>query len=233
MQLNRIIYYSLAALHVSSDFFARHQERLNCITASGITHVCRCRLVSWAFWNCRTVYYITMHGNVNIKRRCVLKFLRGTQSSVPNCRSECSSPVDLSDSYSPVGSVMQLHIMYSRHGQACLINAAFNIFCLFSLNLLSPVSLLLVIPPPSPPSPPSYSSPFLYPYRLLPFYSSFVLWAKSNLPFQWLSECFFVQSLGYFRQFIRLSLKLYFVFLFLFQYLLTISVFQILQCLMV
>ena len=39
MQLCRIIYYSLAALHVSSDIFTHHQEHLNCITASGITHV--------------------------------------------------------------------------------------------------------------------------------------------------------------------------------------------------
>ena len=52
MQLCRIIYYSLAALHVSSDIFVHHQEHLNCITASGITHVCRCRLVSWECWNC-------------------------------------------------------------------------------------------------------------------------------------------------------------------------------------
>jgi hypothetical protein len=44
MQLCRIIYYSLAALHVLSDIFAHHQEHLNCITTSGITHVCRCRL---------------------------------------------------------------------------------------------------------------------------------------------------------------------------------------------
>jgi len=51
MQLCRIIYYSLAALHVSSDIFAHHQEHLNFITASGITHVCRCRLVSWECWN--------------------------------------------------------------------------------------------------------------------------------------------------------------------------------------
>jgi len=52
-QLCRIIYYSLAALHVSSDIFAHHQERLNCITASRITrtHVCCCRLVSWECWN--------------------------------------------------------------------------------------------------------------------------------------------------------------------------------------
>ena len=46
MQLCGIIYYSLAALHVSSDIFAHYQEHLNCITASGITNVCRCRLVS-------------------------------------------------------------------------------------------------------------------------------------------------------------------------------------------
>jgi hypothetical protein len=44
MQLCRIIYYFLAALHVSSDIFAHHQEHINCITASGITHVCRCQL---------------------------------------------------------------------------------------------------------------------------------------------------------------------------------------------
>ena len=46
MQLCRIIYYSLAALHVSSDIFVYHQEHLNRITASGVTHVCRCWLVS-------------------------------------------------------------------------------------------------------------------------------------------------------------------------------------------
>jgi len=51
MQPCRIIYYSLAALHVSSDIFAHHQEHLNCITASGITHVCHCQLVSWECWN--------------------------------------------------------------------------------------------------------------------------------------------------------------------------------------
>jgi hypothetical protein len=31
MQLYRIIYCSLTALHVSSDIFAHHQEHLNCI----------------------------------------------------------------------------------------------------------------------------------------------------------------------------------------------------------
>jgi len=51
MQLCRIIYYSLAALHVSTDIFARHQDHLNCITASGITHVCHCQLVSWECWH--------------------------------------------------------------------------------------------------------------------------------------------------------------------------------------
>jgi len=59
MQLCRIMYYSLAVLHVSSDIFAHHQEHLNCITASGITHVCRCQLVlhtyvaaSWQLHTC-------------------------------------------------------------------------------------------------------------------------------------------------------------------------------------
>jgi hypothetical protein len=31
MQLRRIIYCSLTALHVSSDIFVHHQEHLNCI----------------------------------------------------------------------------------------------------------------------------------------------------------------------------------------------------------
>jgi hypothetical protein len=43
MQLCWIIYYSLAAKHVSNDIFVHHQEHLNCITAFGITNVCRCR----------------------------------------------------------------------------------------------------------------------------------------------------------------------------------------------
>jgi hypothetical protein len=38
MQLCRIIYCYLTAMHVSSDIFAHYQELLNCITASGITH---------------------------------------------------------------------------------------------------------------------------------------------------------------------------------------------------
>jgi len=46
-----IIYYSSFALHVSSDIFVYHQEHLNFITASGITRVCRCRLVLWECWN--------------------------------------------------------------------------------------------------------------------------------------------------------------------------------------
>ena len=51
MQLCRIIYYSSAALHVSCHICAHHQEHLNCITASGISHVCHCQLVSWECWN--------------------------------------------------------------------------------------------------------------------------------------------------------------------------------------
>jgi hypothetical protein len=31
MQLYRIVYCSLTALHVSSDIFAHHQEHLNCM----------------------------------------------------------------------------------------------------------------------------------------------------------------------------------------------------------
>ena len=54
MQLCRITYYYLAAVHVSSDIFAHHQEHPNRITVSGITHVCRCQLVSWEGWNCRS-----------------------------------------------------------------------------------------------------------------------------------------------------------------------------------
>ena len=46
MQLCRLIYYSLSALHVSGDIFAHHQEHLNIFTASGSIHQCRCRLVS-------------------------------------------------------------------------------------------------------------------------------------------------------------------------------------------
>jgi hypothetical protein len=38
MQLCRVIYYSLAAVHVSSYIFA-HQEHLNSITFSGIMEV--------------------------------------------------------------------------------------------------------------------------------------------------------------------------------------------------
>jgi len=41
----------LAALHISKNIFSHHQEHLNCITVSDITHVCRCRLVSWECWN--------------------------------------------------------------------------------------------------------------------------------------------------------------------------------------
>jgi hypothetical protein len=41
----------MGVLELTSDIFAHHQEHLNCITASGITHVCRCRLVLWECWN--------------------------------------------------------------------------------------------------------------------------------------------------------------------------------------
>jgi hypothetical protein len=66
MQLCRIIYYSLDAVRVLSDIFAHHQEHLNCITASGITHVCRCRLVSRECWN---AVHTWTHGYMDIWTR--------------------------------------------------------------------------------------------------------------------------------------------------------------------
>jgi hypothetical protein len=45
-KLYRIIYYSLSALHVSSDISVHHPEYLNCITASGIKHVYCCQLAA-------------------------------------------------------------------------------------------------------------------------------------------------------------------------------------------
>jgi len=54
MQMCRIIYHSLVALHVSSNIFAHYKEHLNCITASGITHVCRCQLAATCVCNTRS-----------------------------------------------------------------------------------------------------------------------------------------------------------------------------------
>jgi len=64
MQLCRIIYYSLAALHVSRDIFTHLQEHLNCITASGITHVCRCQLLSWEF--CSNTHTIPAGSDIRV-----------------------------------------------------------------------------------------------------------------------------------------------------------------------
>jgi hypothetical protein len=67
LQLCRIIYYSLAALHVSSDIFAHHQEHLNCISAYGITHVCRCQLAATYMCNnisCNTVQMLLMMSEI-------------------------------------------------------------------------------------------------------------------------------------------------------------------------
>jgi len=47
MQLYSLIYYSQSALHVSSDVFAHHQEKLTVFTVSDVIHPDRCRLVSW------------------------------------------------------------------------------------------------------------------------------------------------------------------------------------------
>ena len=71
MQLCRIIYYSLAALHVSSDIFAHHQGHLNCIRASGITpvRVCRCQLVSLDCWNSKFQH---SHDTSRQRHTCVI-----------------------------------------------------------------------------------------------------------------------------------------------------------------
>jgi len=45
MQLCRLIYYSVPALHVSGDVFSHHQELLTVFTACGSIYQCRCRLV--------------------------------------------------------------------------------------------------------------------------------------------------------------------------------------------
>ena len=45
MQLCRLIYYSLSALHVSGDVFAHHQKHLTVYTASDNVHERRCWLV--------------------------------------------------------------------------------------------------------------------------------------------------------------------------------------------
>jgi len=57
MQLCRIIYCSLAALHVSSDIFVHHHEHLNCITAAGVIHVSRCRPATTHVYNIRGCKY--------------------------------------------------------------------------------------------------------------------------------------------------------------------------------
>ena len=59
MQPCRIIYYSLTALHVSSNIFAHHQEHLNCITVSGIK-VSRCRPAATYVCNTRSCNTVQM-----------------------------------------------------------------------------------------------------------------------------------------------------------------------------
>jgi hypothetical protein len=81
MQLYKIIYHSLAALHVSRDIFAQHQEHLNCIIASGITHVCRCRLLSWECWNWRS-HFQHSHDNINELFTFVKKYLNLQHSAL-------------------------------------------------------------------------------------------------------------------------------------------------------
>jgi len=50
-------YHGSVGTDLLYTIFAHYQEHLNCITASGITHVCCCRLVSWECWNWLTLYY--------------------------------------------------------------------------------------------------------------------------------------------------------------------------------
>jgi hypothetical protein len=47
MQLYRLIYYSLSAIHVSVDVFARHREHLTVFTISGSILPGCCLLGSW------------------------------------------------------------------------------------------------------------------------------------------------------------------------------------------
>jgi hypothetical protein len=47
MQLYKLIYFSLSALHVSGDAFAHHPEQMTIVTVSGSIHPSSCRLVSW------------------------------------------------------------------------------------------------------------------------------------------------------------------------------------------
>jgi hypothetical protein len=51
MQLYRLIYFSLSALHVSGNVFAHHQEHLILFTVSGSIHPSCCWLVSWMSFN--------------------------------------------------------------------------------------------------------------------------------------------------------------------------------------
>jgi len=51
MQIYRLIYFSLLALHVSGDVFAHHQEHLTVFTVSGSNNTSCCRLVTWMNWN--------------------------------------------------------------------------------------------------------------------------------------------------------------------------------------
>jgi hypothetical protein len=46
MQLYRLIYFSLSAVHVSGDVFAHHQEYLTVFTLSGSIHPGCCQLAA-------------------------------------------------------------------------------------------------------------------------------------------------------------------------------------------
>jgi hypothetical protein len=54
MQLDRVIYYSCSAVHVSGDVFAHHQEKVTLFTESHSIQPSGFRLVSWKSWKSTT-----------------------------------------------------------------------------------------------------------------------------------------------------------------------------------
>jgi hypothetical protein len=95
IQLCGIIYYSLAALHVSSDIFTHHQENLNCITDSGITHVCRCQLAATYVCNTRSCNTANSPNNISKWQMWFNSAFKGLMSGI------LFGPRDQPASYSP------------------------------------------------------------------------------------------------------------------------------------
>jgi len=64
MQLCRLIYCSLTALHASINIFAHHSSILTVFTASGIIHVCGCLPLSWMSLKCLNCFQFQLvHDN--------------------------------------------------------------------------------------------------------------------------------------------------------------------------